>query len=136
MAAALPSRVESIEIIRFYAFSYFISYVSRERILVLEIVVTAKILIINRFREFISTTIEEIDYFTFSNNNDVVSSNEGLPNSIFVFDDVACDKQDAIRKYFVIGRHADVDCFYLCQMYAKVPKHFICDNANLLILFK
>jgi len=33
-------------------------------------------------------------------------------------------------------RHTDVDCFYLCQTYAKIPKHFICDNANLLILFK
>jgi len=30
--------------------------------------------------------IEEIDYFTFSNNNDIVSSNEALPNSIFIFD--------------------------------------------------
>jgi len=35
-----------------------------------------------------------------------------------------------------MGRHADVDCFYLCQTYAKISKHLICDNANLLILFK
>ncbi|KYN13101.1 hypothetical protein ALC57_14785 [Trachymyrmex cornetzi] len=80
--------------------------------------------------------IEEISYFTFSNNSDVIPPSEALPNSIFIFDDVACDKQDAIREYFAMGRHADVDCFYLCQTYAKIPKHLIRDNANLLILFK
>jgi len=35
-----------------------------------------------------------------------------------------------------MGRHADVDCFYLCQTYTKISKHLIRDNANLLILFK
>ncbi|KYQ48820.1 hypothetical protein ALC60_12125 [Trachymyrmex zeteki] len=35
-----------------------------------------------------------------------------------------------------MGRHAHVDCFYLCQTYAKISKHLIRDNANLLILFK
>ena len=60
----------------------------------------------------------------------------GFQIPFLVFDDVACDKQDAIREYFMIDRHADVDCFYLCQMYAKVPKHLIRDNENLLILFK
>ncbi|KYN13291.1 hypothetical protein ALC57_14520 [Trachymyrmex cornetzi] len=81
-------------------------------------------------------SIEEIGYFTFSNNSDVIPPSEALPNSIFIFDDVACDKHDAIREYFAMGRHADVDCFYLCQTYAKIPKHLIRDNANLLILFK
>jgi len=40
-----------------------------------------------------------------------------------------------VREYFSIG-HANVDCFYLCQTYARIPKHLIRDNANLLILFK
>jgi len=35
-----------------------------------------------------------------------------------------------------MGRHADVDCFYLCQTYARIYKHLIRDNAKLLILFK
>ncbi|KYN29400.1 hypothetical protein ALC57_01155 [Trachymyrmex cornetzi] len=80
--------------------------------------------------------IEEIGYFTFSNNSDVIPPSEEFPNSIFIFDDVACDKQDAIREYFAMGQHANVGCFYLCQTYAKIPKHLIRDNANLLILFK
>ncbi|XP_011698121.1 PREDICTED: uncharacterized protein LOC105456047 [Wasmannia auropunctata] len=68
-----------------------------------------------QYLESILSPIEEIGYFTFSNNSDVVPPNEALPNSIFVFDDVACDKQDVIREYFAMGRHAHVDCFYLCQ---------------------
>lgn len=89
-----------------------------------------------RYLEKLLLSIDEIRYFTFSNNSDVVPPSEALPNSIFIFDDVACDKQDAIREYFAMGRHSSVDCFYLCQTYAKIPKHLIRDNANLLILFK
>ncbi|KAG5313760.1 LIPHB Lipase, partial [Acromyrmex insinuator] len=70
-----------------------------------------------RYLENLFTFIDEIGYFTFSNNSDV-------------------DKQDAVREYFSMGRHANVDCFYLCQTYARIPKHLIRDNANLLILFK
>ncbi|KYN14209.1 hypothetical protein ALC57_13593 [Trachymyrmex cornetzi] len=33
--------------------------------------------------------IEEISYFTFSNNSDVIPPSEALPNSIFIFDDVS-----------------------------------------------
>jgi len=67
-----------------------------------------------RYLKNLLAPIEEIDYFTYSNNSDIVSPSEALPNSIFIFDDVACDKQDAIRKYFSMGRHADVDFFYFC----------------------
>lgn len=89
-----------------------------------------------RYLENLLLSIDEIGYFTFSNNSDVIPPSEALPNSIFIFDDVACDKQDTIREYFAMGRHSSVDCFYLCQTYAKIPKHLIRDNANLLILFK
>ena len=89
-----------------------------------------------RYLENLMSSIEEIGYFTFSNNSDVIPPSEALPNSIFIFDDVACDKQDTIREYFAMGRHSSVDCFYLCQTYAKIPKHLIRDNANVLILFK
>ena len=88
------------------------------------------------YLENLLTPIDGIGYFTFSNNSDVIPPSKALPNSIFIFDDVTCDKQDTIREYFAMGRHASVDCFYLCQTYAKIPKHLIRDNANLLILFK
>ncbi|KAG5314838.1 GVQW3 protein, partial [Acromyrmex insinuator] len=59
-----------------------------------------------RYLENLFTSIDEIGYFTFSNNSDIVPPSEAHPNSIFIFDDVACDKQDAVREYFSMGRHA------------------------------
>jgi len=80
--------------------------------------------------------IDEINYFTFSNNNDIIPPSEARSNSISIFDDVACDKQNAVREFFSMGCHANIDYFYLCQTYARIPKHLIRDYANLLILFK
>jgi hypothetical protein len=80
--------------------------------------------------------IPEITYETFSNTNEVIPPDVVKENSIFIFDDVICDKQENMKNYFSMGRHRSVDCFYLCQTYAKVPKHLIRDNANVLILFK
>lgn len=69
-----------------------------------------------RYLEKLLKSMDEIGYCASSNNNDIISPNEAFPNSIFVFDDIACDKQDAIREYFAMGRHSDVDCFYLSDI--------------------
>lgn len=80
--------------------------------------------------------IEDIGCYAYESNENIPKPSEAKPNSIFVFDDVTCDKQDIIRAYFCMGRHSNVDSFYLCQSYCRVPKHLIRDNANLIILFK
>lgn len=80
--------------------------------------------------------LPEIGFYRFSDNDAVVDPNEAKENSIFIFDDVACDKQDKIRAYFSMGRHRNVDSFYLTQTYTRIPKHLIRDNANVLVLFK
>lgn len=77
-----------------------------------------------------------IGYNTYANNAEIISPNEAKPNSVFIFDDVACDKQNIIREYFSMGRHNHIDSFYLCQSYSQIPKHLIRDNANFLIIFK
>lgn len=82
------------------------------------------------------SSITGLGYYTFSNNCDVIPPEEANQNSVFIFDDVACDKQDNIRSYFCMGRHRDIDSFYLCQTYTHIPKHLIRDNANLFIVFK
>jgi len=74
--------------------------------------------------EDLLTSIDDIGYFPPS---------EARANSIFVSDDVACGKQEAVREYFSMGRYTNVDRFYLCQI--KLPKHLIRD-VNLLVLFK
>lgn len=77
-----------------------------------------------------------LGFYTYSNNCDVIPPEEAKPNSVFIFDDVACEKQNNIRSYFCMGRHNDIDSFYLCQTYTRIPKHLIRDNANFIILFK
>jgi len=65
-----------------------------------------------RYLENLFTSIDEI--FTISNNNDVFPPNEARPNSIFIFDDVACDKQDAVREYFSMAATRTLTlCLYL-----------------------
>lgn len=81
-------------------------------------------------------SIKGIGCFMFSPNDSVIPLENVKPNSIFIFDDVICDKQDNIREYFCMGRHKNVDCFYLSQSYAHIPKHLIRENANLILTFK
>lgn len=80
--------------------------------------------------------IDGMQYFAFSDHESVVSPDKALPNSIMIFDDIATEKQDNVRAFFCMGRHKKVDSFYLCQSYARIPKHLIRDNVNLLVLFR
>ncbi|CAB0039842.1 unnamed protein product [Trichogramma brassicae] len=89
--------------------------------------------------KFLKDLLEPIDgvrYLPFSEHEAVLSPDEALPNSLMIFDDVACEKQDNVRAYFCMGRHKNVDSFYLCQSYAHVPKHLVRDNVNLLVIFR
>ena len=82
------------------------------------------------------TPIKGLGYYTFSDANSILEPSDAKPNSIFIFDDVMCEKQDVIRSYFSMGRHNYVDSFYLAQTYSRVPKQLVRDNANLIIMFK
>ena len=35
-----------------------------------------------------------------------------------------------------MGRHRNIDCFYIGQTHSKIPKTLIRDNTNFLIIFK
>lgn len=86
--------------------------------------------------EIILDDIPEIGYYKFTDNDQVPHPSDVDPNSVMIFDDVSCEKQSNIRDYFCMGRHNNVDTFYLCQTYSKIPKQLIRDNANFVILFK
>ena len=77
-----------------------------------------------------------VNYNAYQNNCEVISPNEADEHSVMIFDDVACSEQDKIREYFCMGRHRNIDSFYLCQTYTRIPKHLIRDNANFIVLFK
>lgn len=89
-----------------------------------------------KFLKNVVEKAENIGYYPFSEHEEVIKPEDALSNSIIIFDDVACEKQDNIRAFFCMGRHQNVDCFYLCQTYTRIPKHLVRDNANLLVLFK
>lgn len=89
-----------------------------------------------KFLQSILEGIPEIGYFPFSENDQVPFPNEILNDSIVIFDDVACEKQENIKNYFSMGRHNRADSFYMCQTYSRIPKQLIRDNANFLIVFQ
>lgn len=82
------------------------------------------------------SSVRGMGFYTFSEHEDVISPDKAQSNSVMIFDDVACEKQSNIRSYFCMGRHKDIDSFYLCQTYTHIPKHLVRDNANFLIIFR
>lgn len=81
--------------------------------------------------------VPEVGFFPFTDNAELVEYTQAKPNSILILDGVVnCDKQDKIREFFAVSRHKNIDCFYICQTYTRIPKHLIRDNTNLLVLFK
>jgi len=52
-----------------------------------------------------------------------------------IFDDCMLQKQNNIEKYYVMGRHSNVDCFCLAQNYFKLQRQTIRENANFICLF-
>lgn len=81
--------------------------------------------------------LQGIEYHEFSAADELVEPKDVKPNSIVIFDDVICEKnQDIVRKYYSLGRHRGVDSFYLTTTYARVGKHLIRDNCNFVIFFR
>ncbi|KAG7301834.1 hypothetical protein JYU34_013222 [Plutella xylostella] len=88
------------------------------------------------FLDKVLRLVPSISFTKFHANQQVLSTEEAKPNSIIIFDDVACENQNNMRDYFAMGRHKNIDSFYLNQTYSKIPKQLIRDNANLIVLFK
>lgn len=89
-----------------------------------------------RFLEKVIIKVTDISFYKYDNNNEILNPHEASPDSIIIFDDVACENQNSIRDYFAMGRHKNIDCFYINQTYTKIPKQLVRDNSNLIILFK
>ena len=88
------------------------------------------------FFEKVLRNVDGVEYFQISEHEEVLSLSVAKPNSIFIFDDIACEKQDNVRAFFCMGRHVSFQCFYLCQTHARIPKNLVRDNFNLLVLFR
>lgn len=82
------------------------------------------------------TETSEVNFYKYSENDNIMEPNQANPYSIFIFDDVACENHNSIRSYFAMGRHNNVDSIYIGQTYSKIPKQLIRDNANVLVVFR
>lgn len=89
-----------------------------------------------QFLERVLKPIKGLGFHAYSDNENIISPSDAKSNAVFIFDDVACEKQQVIREYFSMGRHNNIDSFYLCQTYSRVPKQLVRDNANMIVLFK
>ena len=57
-------------------------------------------------------------------------------NNLMIFDDLHLTNQNKCEKYYIRGRHSNVDCFYLAQNYFALPRQTIRENANFICMFK
>lgn len=80
--------------------------------------------------------MREVGYYAYTNHDEIIKPEEAKENSVFIFDDVVCSPQSEIRDYFCMGRHKNIDCFYLSQTYSKIPKQLVRDNCNFLMVLK
>ena len=80
--------------------------------------------------------VPDVSFFKFNSDDNIMEPHNAKPYSVFIFDDVTCENQNMIMKYFCMGRHNNIDSIYIGQTYSKIPKQLIRDNVNFLILFK
>lgn len=87
------------------------------------------------FEKILQNT-NEILYFKFNFNDEIIEPHNAKPYSVFLFDDVSTENQNMVKKYFTMGRHNNIDSIYIGQTYSQIPKQLIRDNVNVIIIFK
>lgn len=89
-----------------------------------------------KFLSCVMENLPEIGYFPYTECEQTPLPNLIKQNSIVIFDDIACNTQTNIKHYFSMGRHNQLDVFYICQTYSVIPKQLVRDNTNFLVIFK
>ena len=88
------------------------------------------------FLDQVLAGVPEIEYLKCANREEFPQINEESENhTLVIFDDVDGTFNDLIQTFFTRGRHYKTDSFYLIQSYASCMKHFVRDNANLIVVF-
>lgn len=88
------------------------------------------------YLEKLLKSIKGIGYYPFSEHEEVIDPRAVKPNSIFIFDDVVCEKQDNVSRIMSFGRHMNCCSYILSQSYIQVPRHLVRENVNILVIFK
>ena len=56
------------------------------------------------FLEKVLELVNGVEYYSFNEHEDVIIPSEAHLNSVFIFDDVACEKLDNIKEFFFYGQ--------------------------------
>lgn len=86
--------------------------------------------------DFLEKVLKEAGIGFYPMGNNILKPEEVLRNSVCIFDDVITEKQGPIQDFFAMGRHREIDSFYLGQTYSRIPKILLRDNANFVCLFR
>lgn len=89
------------------------------------------------YLEELLTSIDGIGFYKFSSPEQMIVAQKVKPNSLVIYDDVICDKnQENMKQFFCLGRHFKADVIYLSQTLSGLDKQKIRDNSNFIILFR
>lgn len=86
---------------------------------------------INSYKLDLANVLDGVNHVPLWGNEEVVSVNNAKRGCIHIRW-LACEKNN-IKAYFCMGSHNNVDGFYLCQSYARIPKHLVHHNMHFLL---
>jgi hypothetical protein len=89
-----------------------------------------------QFLKKILNDIPQINFYIYNQNEQVIPVEKVKPHSIFIFDDIALEKQLIIQKYFCIARHFNIDIFLISQSIVNIQKSLCRNNANMIFSFR
>lgn len=90
-----------------------------------------------KYLESLLESIEGVGFFKYLSPDQMIPACKVKPNSLVIYDDVICDKnQDNMKQFFCLGRHFLADVIYLSQTLSGLDKQKIRDNSNFIILFR
>ena len=86
-------------------------------------------------KKWVNTENMECQFFETADDVPEPEDLDASKNNLMIFDDLQLTKQNKCEKYYIRGRHSNVDCFYLAQNYFMLPRQTIRENTNFICLF-
>ena len=86
-------------------------------------------------KKWVNTEDMECQFFETADDVPEPEDLDATKNNLMIFDDLQLTKQNKCEKYYIRGRHSNVDCFYLAQNYFMLPRQTIRENTNFICLF-
>ena len=80
--------------------------------------------------------LPQVELRIFSKDDEIPPPEKARRHTLMDIDDAQLQGQNIIWMYMSLRRHKFVDCVYMIQSYANIPKHNLRDNCNCMVVFK